>query len=146
MKKLNQLSIFVENKPGALKNVCRLLAENRIDISTLSLADTKDFGILRLIVREWEKAKEILSAAGVAVTVTSVVAVEVENRPGGLCEILDTLDKYSINVEYLYAFVSPINGRAVIILRFDAPDMAVERLKSDKAVRFIGEEDIFSRK
>ncbi len=146
MKKLNQLSIFVENKPGALKNVCRLLAENRIDISTLSLADTKDFGILRLIVKEWEKAKEILSAAGVAVTVTSVVAVEVENRPGGLCEILDTLDKYSINVEYLYAFVSPINGRAVIILRFDAPDMAVERLKSDKAVRFIGEEDIFSRK
>ena len=146
MKKLNQLSIFIENKPGSLKNVCRLLADNNIDISTLSLADTKDFGILRLIVREWEKAKNILSANGVAVTVTSVVALEVENRPGGLCDILDTLDKYSINVEYLYAFVSPINGRAVIILRFDAPDMAVERLKTDRAVRFIGEEDIFNGK
>jgi hypothetical protein len=145
--KINQLSIFIENKPGSLKNVCRLLAENEIDISTLSLADTKDFGILRMIIRDWEKARDVLIANGLAVAVTSVVALEVENRPGGLCQILDTLDKYSINVEYLYAFVSPtINGRAVIILRFDAPDVAIERLKSDRAVRFIEPDDIFSKK
>ena len=144
--KINQLSILLENKPGALKNICRLLADNNIDISTLSVADTKDFGILRLIVKEWERAKKVLTENGLAVTVTGVVAVLVEDRPGGMCQILDTLDKYSINVEYLYAFVSPVKGRAVVILRFDAPDVAVERLSADQAVKFIGPEDIFAEK
>ncbi|MBQ9337706.1 MAG: ACT domain-containing protein [Lentisphaeria bacterium] len=144
--KINQLSVLLENKPGSLKDICRLLADNRIDISTLSLADTKDFGILRLIVKEWEKAKKVLTDAGFGVTVTGVVAVEVEDRPGGMCKILDTLDRYSINVEYLYAFVSPVKGRAVVILRFDAPDVAVERLSADQAVKFVGPEDIFAGK
>jgi len=144
--KINQLSILLENKPGSLKNICRLLADNNIDISTLSVADTKDFGILRLIVKEWERAKKVLTENGLAVTVTGVVAVLVEDRPGGMCKILDTLDKYSINVEYLYAFVSPVKGSAVVILRFDAPDVAVERLSADQAVKFIGPEDIFAEK
>lgn len=144
--KINQLSVLLENKPGALKDVCRLLAENDIDISTLSLADTKDFGILRLIVREWERARDVLIANGLVVTVTGVVAVEVENRPGGMCQILDTLDRYSINVEYLYAFVSPVNNRAVVILRFDAPEVAIERLSADHAVNFVGPEAIFAAK
>lgn len=144
--KLNQISVFLENKPGSLLRVCRLLAENNIDISTLSLADTKDFGILRLIIKEWEKAQKVLTDHGLPVTVASVVALEVENRPGGLCQILDTLCRYEINVEYLYAFVSPINGRAVVMLRFDAPDMALERLRADHAVRFVGADDIFAGK
>lgn len=143
--KINQISVFLENKPGALKDVCRLLADNQIDISTMSMADTRDFGILRLIVKEWEKAADVLKKHGLAVTVTGVVALEVENHPGGMCQILDTLDRYSINVEYLYAFVSPIN-RAVVILRFDAPDMAVERLSADHAVRFVEPADIFAAK
>ena len=144
--KINQLSVLLENKPGSLKNICRLLADNRIDISTLSVADTKDFGILRLIVKDWEKATRVLTAAGLGVTVTGVVAVEVEDRPGGMCQILDTLDRYAINVEYLYAFVSPVKGKAVVILRFDAPDVAVERLSADQAVKFVGPEDIFEGK
>ena len=144
--KINQLSVLLENKPGALKNVCRLLADNQIDISTLSLADTKDFGILRLIVKEWERAQRVLLQNGLAVTVTGVVAVEVEDRPGGMCKILDTLDKYSINVEYMYAFVSPVKGSAVVILRFDAPDVAVERLSADHAVKFVDPDDIFAGK
>ena len=144
--KINQLSVLLENKPGSLKNICRLLADNQIDISTLSVADTKDFGILRLIVKEWEKATKVLTDAGFGVNVTGVVAVEVENQPGGMCKILDTLDRYSINVEYLYAFVSPVKGKAVVILRFDAPDVAVERLSADKAVKFVGPEDIFAGK
>ena len=144
--KINQISVFLENKPGALKDVCRLLADNQIDISTMSMADTKDFGILRLIVKDWEKAADVLKKNGLAVTVTGVVALEVENRPGGMCQILDTLDRYSINVEYLYAFVSHINGRAVVILRFDAPDMAVERLSAYHAVRFVEPSDIFAAK
>lgn len=144
--KINQLSVLLENKPGSLKNICRLLADNQIDISTLSVADTKDFGILRLIVKEWERARQVLTDNGLAVTVTSVVAVEVEDRPGGMCQILDTLDRYSINVEYLYAFVSPVKGCAVVILRFDAPDVAIERLSADQAVKFVGPEDIFAGK
>lgn len=144
--KINQLSVLLENKPGSLKNICRLLADNRIDISTLSVADTKDFGILRLIVKDWEKATKVLTDAGFGVTVTGVVAVEVEDQPGGMCKILDTLDRYSINVEYLYAFVSPVKGKAVVILRFDAPDVAVERLSADQAVKFVGPEDIFAGK
>ena len=144
--KINQLSILLENKPGSLKNICRLLADNNIDISTLSVADTKDFGILRLIVKDWERAKKVLTDNGLAVTVTGVVAVLVEDRPGGMCQILDTLDKYSINVEYLYAFVAPVKGSAVVILRFDAPDVAIERLSADRAVKFVGPEDIFAEK
>ncbi len=144
--KINQLSVLLENKPGSLKNICRLLADNQIDISTLSVADTKDFGILRLIVKEWEKATKVLTDAGFGVNVTGVVAVEVENQPGGMCKILDTLDRYSINVEYLYAFVSPVKGKAVVILRFDAPDVAVERLSADQAVKFVGPDDIFAGK
>lgn len=144
--KINQLSVLLENKPGALKNICRLLADNRIDISTLSVADTKDFGILRLIVKEWERAKQVLADHGFAVTVTGVVALAVDDRPGGMCQILDTLDRYSINVEYLYAFVSPLKGSAVVILRFDAPDVAIERLSADHAVKFVGPEDIFAGK
>ena len=143
---INQLSVLLENKPGSLKHICRLLADNQIDISTLSVADTKDFGILRLIVKEWEKATRVLTDAGFGVTVTGVVAVEVEDRPGGMCQILDTLDRYAINVEYLYAFVSPVKGKAVVILRFDAPDLAVERLSADQAVKFVGPEDIFEGK
>lgn len=144
--KINQLSVLLENKPGALKNICRLLADNQIDISTLSVADTKDFGILRLIVKEWERAKQVLTDHGFAVTVTGVVALAVDDRPGGMCQILDTLDRYSINVEYLYAFVSPLKGSAVVILRFDAPDVAIERLSADRAVKFVGPEDIFAGK
>ena len=144
--KINQLSVLLENKPGSLKNVCRLLADNKIDISTLSVADTKDFGILRLIVKEWERAQKVLLENGLAVTVTGVVAVEVLDQPGGMCQILDTLDRFAINVEYLYAFVSPLKNRAVVILRFDAPDVAVERLSADGAVQFVGPEDIFAGK
>ena len=144
--KINQLSVLLENKPGSLKSICRLLADNQIDISTLSVADTRDFGILRLIVKDWEKATRVLTDAGFGVTVTGVVAVEVEDRPGGMCQILDTLDRYSINVEYLYAFVSPVKGKAVVILRFDAPDVAVERLSADQAVKFVGPDDIFAGK
>ena len=143
---INQLSVLLENKPGSLKHICRLLADHKIDISTLSVADTKDFGILRLIVKEWERAKQVLTDAGLAVTVTGVVAVAVEDQPGGMCQILDTLDRFAINVEYLYAFVSPVKGRAVVILRVDAPDVAVERLSADHVVKFVGPDDIFAGK
>ena len=146
LMKLNQISVFLENKPGALSKVCRVLSEHQIDISTMSMAETEKFGILRMIIREWEKAAALLKENGFGVTVTDVVALEVDDRPGGMCQVLDALDRYSIKVEYLYAFVSPLHGKAVVILRFDAPDAVLERLMADPEVRIVTMNEIFTGK
>ncbi|MCX5842560.1 MAG: ACT domain-containing protein [Deltaproteobacteria bacterium] len=126
--KVEQISIFLENKPGALENVTRLLKEANINIRTLSLADTSDFGILRLIVNDVNKTIKVLSDNGLRVSKTTVVAVEVPDRPGGLHSILQVLAKNNINVEYLYAFVEKSGENAVIIFRFDSPDSAIDVL------------------
>jgi hypothetical protein len=128
--KVEQISIFLENKPGGLSEVTRILKENEINIRALSLADTTDFGILRLIVNDVEKAKEKLKAAGLSVGRTTVVALEVPDRPGGLNSILETLSKEGINVEYMYAFIQSSGKNAVIIFRFDNTDRAIEMLTS----------------
>ena len=125
--KIIQLSLFVENRPGALSDVCRTLKENNINISTLSLADTKSFGILRLLVKEYEKAKQVLEAAGFVVKTTEVLAIPVANCPGGLAQLLDTLK--DCQVEYMYAFASEVNERAVMVFRFADPDKALNILK-----------------
>jgi len=126
--KVEQISIFLENKPGGLSEVTKILRDAGINIRALSLADTSDFGILRLIVNDVEKAKEALKANGITVGRTTVVAVEVPDRPGGLHSILDILTKEDINVEYMYAFVERSGENAVIIFRFANPDRAIEIL------------------
>ena len=128
--KVEQISIFLENKPGGLSEVTRILKENNINIRALSLADTTDFGILRLIVNDVEKAKEKLKSAGLSVGRTTVVALEVPDTPGGLNSILEALSKESINVEYMYAFIQSSGKNAVIIFRFDNTDRAIEILSS----------------
>ncbi|ROR01799.1 ACT domain-containing protein [Desulfosoma caldarium] len=126
--RVEQISVFLENKAGRLAEVTRILSEAGVNIRALSLADTSDFGILRLIVNDNEKAKEALKANGFTVGKTDVVAVEVEDRPGGLYKILDILRKAGINVEYMYAFVQQSGNNAVIIFRFDNLDEAVRVL------------------
>ncbi|MBO5923567.1 MAG: ACT domain-containing protein, partial [Lentisphaeria bacterium] len=126
--KIIQLSLFVENRPGALNDVCRTLKENNINISTLSLADTQSFGILRLLVKEHEKARDVLEKAGFVVKTTEVLAIPVPNCPGGLAQLLDALK--DCQVEYMYAFASELNEQAVMIFRFADPDKALEALKS----------------
>ncbi len=126
--KLQQLSLFSENKPGHVIAPCRLLAREGIDIRALSLADTQRFGILRMIVSDWQGAKSVLEAAGSAVKVTEVVAVEVPDRPGGLADVLSLFEGSSINIEYMYAFPFLRGEKAVLIFRFDQPDAAIERL------------------
>jgi hypothetical protein len=127
--KLHQLSVFLENKRGQLSVPCNLLAEAAIDIRTLSLADTQQFGILRLIVSDWEKAKSVLEANNCVINVTQVVAIEVPDRPGGLAEVLKVIDRASVDIEYMYAFTFQ-PGRAVLIFRFNDPDLAIRQLQS----------------
>jgi hypothetical protein len=126
--KLQQISVFIENQSGRLYDVTNLLGQNGINIRALSLADTSDFGILRLIVNNPENAYKILKDNEFTVGRTEVVAVEVKDRPGGLAEILGALSKNEINVEYMYAFVEPSGGNAIMIFRFDETDKAVEKL------------------
>ncbi|MFP5239341.1 MAG: ACT domain-containing protein [Acidobacteriota bacterium] len=127
--KVEQISIFLENRAGRLEEVTRILAENKISIRALSLADTSDFGILRLIVSDHEKAKKALKENGFTVGRTSVVAVEVDDQPGGLNAILQILSGGGVNVEYMYAFVQQSSKTAIIVFRFDKTDQAIELLQ-----------------
>lgn len=140
--KLNQLSVFLENKPGRLTSVCRPLAEAGINILTLSLADTQQFGILRLIVRDWQKARDLLEKAGNVVKVTEVVAIEVADRPGGLSHVLDVIEKLSINVEYMYAFTFRRDDKAVLVFRFEEPDKAAQALQAN-GLNLIGSVELY---
>jgi len=126
--KVEQISIFIENKSGRLAEVTRVLGEAGINIRALSLADTSDFGILRLIVNKTDQAKAVLKAKGFTVNKTDVVAVEVPDRPMGLYGILEILDQGTVNVEYMYAFVERCGGNAVIIFRFDNTEEAIQVL------------------
>ena len=129
--KVEQISIFLENKPGGLEEVTRILKDAEINIRTLSLADTSDFGVLRLIVNDVDRASQVLKEQGFRISRTLVVAVEVPDRPGGLHGILEVVSKNGINVEYLYAFVERSGEHAVIIFRFDAPEKAIEVLQKN---------------
>ncbi len=141
--KVEQISVFIENKSGRLAEVTRLLGDAGVNIRALSLADTSDFGILRLIVNDREKAKTVLKENGFTVSKTEVVAVEVPDRPGGLSQILQTLDSNSINVEYMYAFVERCGENAVIIFRFDETDKAIQALQ-DKGFTVLAGERLYS--
>ena len=128
--KVEQLAVFLENKSGRLAAITKILSDNGINIRALSVADTADFGILRVIVDQTEKAKQALKDAGFTVGLTDVVAVEVTDKPGGLGEVLAVLDQVEINVEYMYAFVEKSSQNAVIIFRFDDADTAIEVLQN----------------
>ncbi|MBL7179322.1 MAG: ACT domain-containing protein [Pseudomonadota bacterium] len=126
-----QISVFLENKAGRLAEVTGILAEAGVNIRALALADTSDFGVLRLIVNNNQNAITALKNRGFTVGKTDVVAVEVEDRPGGLHSILDILNKAGINVEYMYAFVTQSGNNAIMIFRFDNIDEAVKILQKN---------------
>ncbi|HEX7500191.1 MAG TPA: amino acid-binding protein [Polyangia bacterium] len=128
--KIQQLSIFAENKPGHIAGPCRLLAEKGVDIRALALADTQKFGILRLIVSDPAKATKLLEAAGFVVKATEVLAIAVADQPGGLAQVLDALEGTAVNIEYMYAFPFGHEGKAVLIFRFDNPDGAIKILQA----------------
>ncbi|HPP86921.1 MAG TPA: ACT domain-containing protein [bacterium] len=114
---LKQLSIFLENKPGKLSEVTKVLKDNNINIRSLSMADTSDFGILRLIVPNVENVYKILKEHHFTVKITEVIAVKISDRPGGLNEILNYFSEENINVEYMYAFVNRSGDNAIIVFK-----------------------------
>ncbi|MEZ4567494.1 MAG: ACT domain-containing protein [Desulfobacterales bacterium] len=126
-----QISIFIENKAGRLSDVTGILADSGINIRALAVADTSDFGVLRLIVNDNAKAEEALKKAGFTVRKTRVVAVEVKDTPGGLHNILNVLKEASINVEYMYAFIRQSGDQAIMIFRFDQTEEAIKILQAN---------------
>jgi len=142
--KIHQLSLFLENQPGQLIEPCAILARAGIDIRTLTLADTQQFGILRLIVSDWQTGAKVLRDAGYVVNLTEVVAVEVPDRPGGLTELLAVLDGSGLNIEYMYAFTFGRADKAVLIFRFDDPDRAIELLKHSE-INVLAAVEVYNR-
>ncbi|MFC1516369.1 ACT domain-containing protein [Thermodesulfobacteriota bacterium] len=141
--KAEQISVFLENKAGRLAEVTAILAEAEVNIRALALADTSDFGVLRLIVNDNDKAETALKNRGFTVGKTDVVAVEVEDRPGGLHSILGILHREGVNVEYMYAFVQQSGNNAIMIFRFDDLDNAVRILQKNN-VTVINGKDVYT--
>ena len=123
--RLPQLSIVVENKAGCMIPPCRLLAEAGINIVTLSLADAEQTGVLRLIVADWHRARDLLRGAGYEVAVQDVVAIEVADRPGGMLELLSLFAAAGVNVSHMYAFTERLGDCAVMVFSFDDLDAAI---------------------
>ena len=139
---IKQISIFVENKPGRLSAITNLLKQNEIDIRALSVADTKDFGILRIIVNKPDLACDALKAADCTVSLTNVIAIGVKDEPGGLAVALDCLYAANISVEYMYAFISKSEDMAYVILRVENNENAVNALK-EKGFSILDPEEVY---
>ena len=138
---INQLSIFVENKTGTIVEIAEKIAEAGVSIRALSVADTQGFGILRLIVSDIEKAKEVLSLNNCVVSVTKVLGVEIPDVPGGLSKVLRVMTDSGINVEYLYAFITVAGENAYVVLRVEDNEKA-EKVLLDAGIKIVTQQDI----
>ena len=141
--KFKQLSLLLENKPGALSAPCKLLADHAINLEALSVADTKFFGVLRILVKNWREAKELLEDNGYTVKVNEVVVLEVNHQAGSLAKILQIIDQEGLNVEYMYACPASATGKAALVFRFDDPDRAEEKLAANDQITLLEMDKIF---
>jgi hypothetical protein len=143
--KIRQLSLFLENRPGQLRVPCKVLGDAGIDILTMSLADTQQFGILRLIVRDWKHARDVLEAAGQVVNVTDLLALDVPDRAGGLASVLEIFEKTGLGVEYMYAFTLRERGKsATLLFRLEDPDAAAVKLAA-AGLALVSADELFRR-
>lgn len=138
---INQLSVFVENRAGSLFEITDILAQKHVDIRAISIADTQDFGILRLIVSDVEKAKDALKDNERIVSVTKVVGVAISDEPGSMSKVIGILDKNGINIEYMYAFITISKKYAYVVFRVEDNEKA-EKILSENGVKLVTEEDI----
>ena len=142
--KIKQISLFLENKPGRVSGACRILADAGVNIETMSLADTEQFGILRLIVQDWEKAVSVFEQHGIVVKLTDVIALQVANKPGGLADLLGLLDQTQLNIEYVYTIHCGKTETATLIFRFNDPEEAIQTLQK-QGVRLVDADELFVR-
>jgi len=138
---IKQLSVFVENKTGALADIVSLLADSKIDIRALSVADTQDFGILRMIVSDTEAAAAVLKESGAVLSVTEVTGAAISDEPGGLAKVLHLVTENGINMEYLYAFIAESGHEAYVVLRVD-DNAKTEQILTAGGVKTLSEADI----
>ncbi len=138
---IKQLSIFVENKAGRLQAIIDKLGENGINISALSIADTTDFGILRIIADDNEKAKKVLAENGVVSKSTDVIAVYIDDRTGGLAEVLKIVTDAGISIEYMYAFLGRTEGKALMVLKAD-DEILAEKVLTEKGIKLASDDEI----
>ena len=143
MKKIKQISVFIENKQGRLANVTKILARANINVRALSVADTSDFGILRMIVNDPDVAYRHLKEEGFVVSMTEVIAVKIADRPGALNELLETLFASGLNLEYMYAFCGADSGSAINVIRVDLMD-EVCKLLADKNVEILSGDVVYN--
>jgi hypothetical protein len=144
--KVVQLSTFIENRMGAVKGPLEALANAKIDVATLALADTSEFGILRLVVKDHDAAKRVLEGAGYVVNVAELLPVEVEDKAGALAAVLERVDRAGLAIEYLYAFgAPPTPGRAVLLFRYDDP-VAARRALTSWGVKVLSADELFVRR
>lgn len=139
---IKQLSVFIENKQGRLAAVMNELAAHRIDVSALSLADTADFGVLRLIVDQPEKGREALAASGVTVRITDMAAVVMDDEPGGAARAISALAAGGVTIEYMYACIGRVHGKALMVMRVDDLPRA-ERLLAEQGFGDLRPEDVY---
>ncbi len=141
--KINQISVFLENTKGRLFEVCSVLGKHKINMRALTIAESRDFGVLRIVVDKPAEAVKILKENGFVTNLTDIVAVEIDDRPGGLAHILEVLSGQDINVEYMYGFVEKASDKALLVFRFDDPDKAIGALTKNK-IRVIKKEEIIN--
>ena len=139
---IKQISVFLENKAGRLAQITEILAESGIDIRALSIADTTNFGILRLIVNNPTLAEAKLRESGLTVSLTDVIAIEISDKPGGLATALRSLNESNIGVEYMYAFIGTPHKRAFVILRVEDNEAAIKVLK-DNGIGLLSTIDVY---
>ena len=138
---IKQLTVFVQNKKGTVVAVTDILSKNNINLRALSIAETQDFGILRLIVNDEKAAEAVLSENGYLIKVIDVIGVKIGDEPGKLAAALNVLDKADINVEYLYAFMARTEKHAYVVLRVEENEVA-EKVLTDAGFKLISEADI----
>jgi hypothetical protein len=139
---IKQISVFLENKCGRLADVTRTIGDQEINIRAFSIADTTDYGILRLIVNRPDEACQVLRESGFTVSVTDVLAVQIPDRPGGLAEVLDLIQEAGVNIEYMYAFSARIAEDALAVFRAENSVVA-ERLMAEKGIRILSGEEVY---
>lgn len=141
--KITQMSVFIENTKGRLYDLCNVLGKNKINIKALTLAESPEFGIVRFVVDKAENAVKTLKENGFIASIAEIVAVEVNDEPGGLASVLKVIADNDLNIEYMYGFVEKASDKALMVFKFEDVDKAIDILCKNK-VSIISKEKIFS--